>query len=163
GSRQISGNVLSNGTITLGATAPLSLNLDVGQQFTQAAGTVTVPSTAALGVTGGTYEFDGGSIAGVVNLSLSSLVIGQGSVGAASFVFSRGCSLSGDVASGQSILVYSDDNVASLLTVQTDCLMNGTLTLSSSGFYSNLTEAPGKLFTIGLGGVLDVPALPGGS
>jgi hypothetical protein len=116
--------VLDGGSLTTAA------GLQVSNQLTLETGTLT--AGGGLTVSGGTLDFDGGSITGTATLVNAALNIGPGSTGAASFVVAGNSTLSGDIASAQTVWVQgSNANGAATLTTAGGFTNSGTLVLGS--------------------------------
>src|SRR5262249_22152996 len=62
-----------------------------------------------VAVTGGTFDFDGGSLAAGVVLNNATLNLGTGGTGPADFIALGNSTLDGNVAAGQSILLPGSD------------------------------------------------------
>ncbi len=77
------------------------------------------------------FNFNGGSNTGALALSDAALVIGAGSAGAATFSTRRSCTISGEIAPAQTVLVQSSGNATATLTAATDFTNAGTLTLQT--------------------------------
>jgi hypothetical protein len=172
-------NLSGNVTVQL-ATANASVNslqvvntlqLEGGslavQQGAQVQGRLSVEAgsfsaSGGLTVTGGTLDFDGGSLNATTVLTNATLNLGSGGTGAASFVAHGGCTLNGNLAAGQSLAVQGCDAAGTAtLTWASGWTNAGTVTLQSADHWyvdSNLVVAGGVL-TNAPGG--DIEALAG--
>jgi hypothetical protein len=149
--------VLSSGSLTLAAASSTSKN------FTLTGGTLT--ASGGLTVTSATFAFNGGSIGGTVTLGNSGLVIGSGSTGSASFVLEGSDTLSGNIASGQSLWVQGNNAFQSAtLTVSNGVVNDGTILLQSadSTWSETLSTGTGTL-TNASDGTIQVAKGTGGS
>ena len=128
GERKIEGSLINNGTVNINADAWLrkqdgvytnnsAFNIATGKTltmdgsnntFNQNGGTLAVNGT--FNTVNNTFTFNGGTITGSPDLTNSALNIGAGSTGVGTVTVHGtgsgiGCSLSGDIASGQTVVV----------------------------------------------------------
>jgi flagellar basal body rod protein FlgG len=130
------GSYTNNGAFTIAAGKTLTINTG-SPVFNQDGGTLNVIGTFSQ--TGGAFNFNGGAPAGnPLQLTTVALTIAQDAREAASFTVYRVCTLSGDVHTGQSIVVEGVFGGNATLTAADSFRNDGTLTLDSTGWNANL-------------------------
>ncbi|MCK4343282.1 MAG: hypothetical protein KAY37_16330 [Phycisphaerae bacterium] len=184
GTRQISANLVNNGTIDLNtptifykvdgvytnntafniaAAGSLTINGN-NQTFNQDGGTLTIDG--AFTMITAAFNFNGGTITPKSPiLRGTALSIGAGATGAANFTMQGSSTLSGDIQAGQTVLVegsYTGGHAS--LTSANGFTNAGTITLETSynGYYSNLIVTTGTL-NIAASGVINVNPGDGGA
>ncbi len=163
GGRVISGNVFNQGTITVNAGTTLTVSRTGGPSFTQVAGTIT--GSGEFDLSGGVFNFNGGTVVGTTVLYSAALNIGVGSTGAATFFMRGSTTLSGDISSGQTVWVQGCDGGSNAtLTTAAGFTNAGTIRLESAnqGYSDTLTVSSGTL-TNAAGGIILVNNGSGGS
>ncbi len=155
-----SGNYTNNNAFNVASSKTFTIN-GSSQVFTQAGGTLA--ATGQFDLTSAAFNFNGGAITGTPRLVAAALNIGAGSTGAATFSTRSSSTLSGNVASGQTILIQGDNAFgAATITASSSFSNAGTISLESvsgSGSSSNfvlssgtLTNAAGGVFNSNVGG-----------
>src|SRR6185295_18368375 len=102
----------------------------------------------SLSVTSGTLNYNGGTLPGTEFLTNAGLNLGAGGTGAATFVLSGSCTLSGDVAAGQTLWVRGGgSSLNTTVTAASGFTNTGLIRLESitAGHPSNLTVQSGTL------------------
>ena len=121
----------NNGTINIPALSSLNI-ISASQVFNQESGSLAI--SGAFSMSGAsTLNFNGGTITGTPVLSGSSLNIGARGTSPAAFVVRGTSKLSGDISSGQRVVVQSGINGANAtLTAATGFTNSGDITLEST-------------------------------
>jgi hypothetical protein len=139
----------------------------VSNSFTQAGGTLVIssaPGTAFKVTSGGTFNFNGGSVSGTVQQIGGTLAIGPGA-GSGTFDCQFSTALKGSILTGQTIIIDSNDtNLVSTLTWSTGFSNNGEISLTSAGTSARnamLSLPTGKTLTNN--GVINAEAGVGGT
>jgi VCBS repeat-containing protein len=178
GARTMTGTVVNHGTLHVAHPAHFSgvftnhhavtidgldtLTLNAGATFTQHAGTVT--GTGLLEVNGGTFNFNGGAMAGTApTLSSSTLNFGSGAITSGTLrMFGSGV-LTGNIPAGVGVHVEGHRPQLSLTTHAVTTLPGnvsnaGTIRLTGSGagaVNATLEVAAGAVLTNAAGGVIE--------
>ena len=153
GGRTINATAVNDGTISFGWDVTLNGNWTNNNSVTLAAGrTLTLGGAAAfsqndgslsltgtLVSTGGTFNYNGGEITGTpLVLTSATLNVGPASTGAGTFKMRRDSTLSGNIASAQTVQIEaerpgSSGPINATLTATGDFINAGTIQLTSIG------------------------------
>ena len=105
----------------------------------------SLTSSNGITVSGGTFEYDGGTLSANVTIRNSALILDGGN-SSATFTVNGNSSLSGSVVAGQSIWVQGGANSANtILTVANGASSAGTIKMEStvgSSYLSDMPETP---------------------
>jgi len=156
-----SGQYTNNGTFTIAGSKTLTMTSS-NQQFTQAAGTLTIDG--AFDISTATFNYDGGTITGTPVLTSSTLNVGLGGTAPATFRMHKGCTLSGDLSAGQ--VITADTNsvgAPATLTAANGFTNAGTIELTSSASANTSLNVTTGALTNAAGGLIDFQTGAGGT
>ncbi len=156
-----SGQYTNNGTFTIAGSKTLTMTSS-NQQFTQAAGTLTIDG--AFDISTATFNYDGGTITGTPVLTYSTLNVGPGGTAPATFRMHGACSLSGDLSAGQ--VITADTNsvgAPATLTAANGFTNAGTIELTSSASANTSLNVTTGALTNAAGGLIDFQTGAGGT
>ncbi|MEM7474102.1 MAG: PEP-CTERM sorting domain-containing protein [Planctomycetota bacterium] len=149
GLRRLSADVVNNGTVN--ANEDLSLiggnrtftnngqfniaagkevSFGAGSTFVQQAGTLNNGNGGSIQLSSDTFEYNGGTIVGAVDLASSHLILGAGS-GAGTFNHTGSGQITGDIKANQ-VVNLNNTGGTQTLTAQTDFTNSGVINLDSS-------------------------------